>query len=368
MISNDLLYQLSLCDVPNIGPVHAKILAEHFDSALEIFRAKYAVLEGIEGIGQIRAASIKKFKEFNKAEKEIAFIERYGIVPLYIRDNNYPRRLLNCYDPPALLFFKGNTDLNAKKIVSIVGTRNNSEYGRLTTERLVKQLAANGVTVISGLAYGIDAIAHKSAIKYGTPTIGVMGHGLDIIYPDQNTGLAREMLKQGGLLTEFRSLTRPDKHNFPSRNRIVAGISDATVVIESGIKGGSMITAEIAFGYNREIFAVPGRVTDHKSIGCNHLVRNNKALLLSEPQQLIEMMGWQSEKQVTRHEPAELLSEGLEEPEKKIIEILRGREAMAVDELHLSLGIGGSVLAAALLNLEMLNLTKALPGKRYMLR
>lgn len=365
LITNDLLYQLSLCEVPNIGHVHAKLLCEHFGSALDIFRAGYSTLERIEGIGRVRAACIKKFRDFHKAEREIAFIEKYGITTLFFNDENYPKRLRNCYDPPILLFFKGNADLNAKKVISIVGTRNNSEYGRSFTEKLVKELSAQSVLIISGLAFGIDSAAHKSALKNDTPTVGVIGHGLDIIYPSENTGLAKEMLKKGGLLTEFKSKTKPDKHNFPSRNRIVAGLSDATVIIESGVKGGSMITAEIAYGYNREIFALPGRTTDSKSAGCNYLIKSSKAMLISEPSQLTDTLGWHQERAVIAKKQTEILVD-LSEDEKKIMDILKQRESVAVDELR-CIGISASSLAAALLNLEVQNITRSLPGKRYML-
>ncbi|RYZ80010.1 MAG: hypothetical protein EOP06_26105, partial [Proteobacteria bacterium] len=182
------------------------------------------------------------FKDFGRAEKETAFIEKYGIQPLFISDSNYPKRLLNCFDPPSMLFYMGNANVNSIRIVAVVGTRNNTEYGKSFTEKLIKSLAAKDVLVVSGLAFGIDSIAHKSSLKYGIPTIGVVGHGLDTIYPKEHTALARQMITMGGLLSEFKSNTRPDKHNFPSRNRVVAGISDATVVIESGEKGGSNIT------------------------------------------------------------------------------------------------------------------------------
>lgn len=365
-MKKDLLYQLSICDVPHIGPVHTKILCEVFGSALEIFRASTAQLETVEGIGSIRARSIKQFRNFNKAEKEMVFIEKYGIQPLFLTDDAYPKRLLNCYDPPPLLFYKGTANLNTSRIVSVVGTRNNSEYGRMVTEKLMKELAALNVLIVSGLAYGIDSIAHKNALLYGAATVGVLGHGLDSIYPSENTQLAKEMVKNGGLLTEFRSKTSPDKHNFPSRNRIVAGISDATIIIESGIKGGSMITADIAGGYNREVFAYPGRTIDSRSAGCNYLIRSNKAVLTTDPVHLTEAMGWENPKQVASA-PRQLFLLDLGEHEKKIIELLRMKESLAIGELTLSLGISGNLLASALLNLEMQKVTKSLPGKRYRL-
>src|SRR6187455_2386438 len=242
-MNSELIYQLALTEVPNIGCVHAKILAQEFGSAEKIFKAKQQLLEKIEGIGEVRAKAIKAFNNFSKAEDEIKFIEKYKIKPLFLTDKDYPKRLLNCYDSPTLLFYKGIADLNAPKIVAIVGTRTNTEYGKLFTEKLVKDLSEQNITIISGLAFGIDAMAHKAALKHGLPTVGVVGHGLDKIYPSENSSLAKEMIKEeGGILSEFFSGTKPDKHNFPLRNRIVAGISDATVVVETNIKGGSMIT------------------------------------------------------------------------------------------------------------------------------
>ena len=291
-MSADLLYQLSLCQVPYIGYVHAKMLAERFPSAQAVFCASQRELECLEGIGTIRARSIKKFRDFNKAEKEIAFIRKYGIQTLFLKDDEYPRRLLDCYDPPTVLFYKGKANLNAAKILSVVGTRNSTDYGKQVVEKLMRDFSALNILIISGLALGIDAIAHTAALENNLRTVGVVAHGLDTLYPPENTLLAREILKDGGLLTEFPSNTKPDKHSFPSRNRIVAGISDATIIIESGIRGGSMITADMASGYNRDVFAIPGRIADAKSIGCNHLIRNNKAILLTEASQLNEIMGW----------------------------------------------------------------------------
>jgi DNA processing protein len=362
----DLLYQLALCDVPNIGHVQAKTLCEHFGSAQDVFRAGRSILERIEGIGEIRARSIKNFKDFHLAEKEIAFIQRYDIAPLFFRDKNYPQRLLNSYDPPILLFYKGSADLNASKIISIVGTRRNSEYGRTMTEKLVKDLSAYDVLIISGLAFGIDTMAHKAALNNGLNTIGVIGHGLDTIYPQQNTGLAKEMIKQGGLLTEFRSQTKPDKHNFPSRNRIVAGISDATIVVETDIKGGSMITANTAFGYNRDVFAIPGRTTDVKSSGCNFLISQNKAALVEDGKQLAQMLGWKENPLKKSMKQPEIFVE-LTDNEQAVADIIRIKERISVDELNISSGLSTSHLASTLLNLELKNVVQSLPGRIYQL-
>ncbi|MFC0771825.1 DNA-processing protein DprA [Terrimonas alba] len=362
----ELLFQLALTLVPNIGPVQAKILLQHFD-VQEIFKAKKSQLEKLEGIGSVRAESIKSFADFSKAEEEIAFIEKYKIKALFIADKGYPERLLNCYDSPTLLFYKGEADLNHKKIISIIGTRNHTDYGKQITETLIEELIEQDVMVISGLAYGIDAIAHKAALKNNLRTIGVLAHGLDQVYPLQHTGLAKEMIKAGGgLLTEFRSKTKPDKHNFPTRNRIVAGLSDATIVIETGAKGGSMITAELANNYNKDVFAFPGKVTDAKSAGCNYLIKNNKAILLTDALELIELMGWDevSSRSAKPKKQKELFIE-LNDDEKVIIGILREKEQVHIDEINLKSGLSSSSVAAAILNLELQNVVLSLPGKVY---
>lgn len=361
----DLLYQLALTQIPQIGPVQAKILLQHCD-AEEIFHAKKSFLEKIEGIGQVRAAAITAFKNFSKAEKEIEFIEKYKIKPLFLTDEGYPKRLLNCYDSPTLLFYKGEADLNAPKIVAIIGTRSHTDYAKQVTEKIIKELAEQQVIIISGLAYGVDAIAHKASLKNNLPTIGVLAHGLDQVYPVEHNGLAREMIKHGGgLLTEFCSNTRPDKHNFPTRNRIVAGISDATIVIETGIKGGSMITAELANGYNKDVFAVPGKITDSKSSGCNYLIKNNKAMLLAEPCDIIEVMGWQEKKKPVKKQK-EIFIE-LSADEKIIVSILKEKDNAHIDEINLRSGLSSSAVAAAILNLELQNVILSLPGKLYQL-
>lgn len=265
---SELFYQLAVTLVPNIGDVQAKILVQHFGDAQSIFKAKTTALEKLDGIGEVRAHSIKHFNDFHLAEAELLFIEKYKIRTLFLTDDGYPKRLLNCYDSPTLLFYKGTADLNASRIVAVVGTRSNTDYGKAFTETFIKNLADQNVLIISGLAYGIDAVAHKASVKAGLPTVGVVGHGLSKIYPSQHSELAKEMIAAGGgLLSEFFHDTKPDKHNFPLRNRIVAGLSDAVVIVESSVKGGSMITASLADAYNRDVFAVPGRTSDKASAG-----------------------------------------------------------------------------------------------------
>ncbi|HEY1871574.1 MAG TPA: DNA-processing protein DprA [Chitinophagaceae bacterium] len=363
-----LLYQLALAEVPNIGCVQSKILIQHFGDAEKIFNANRSTLEKIEGIGTVRANSIKNFHDFLKAEEEIKFIEKFKIKPLFITDKEYPQRLLNCYDSPTILFYKGVADLNAPKIISIVGTRTHTDYSKKIADKLIEDLSSQNILIVSGMAYGVDAFAHKAAVKNNLPTVGVLAHGLDQIYPSDHSNLAKDMLKNGGgLLTEFRSKTNPDKHNFPTRNRIVAGMSDATIVIESGIKGGSMVTAELANGYNKDVFAFPGKVTDNKSAGCNYLIKSNKAMLLTDAQQLVEIMGWEEKKQKSKVKSQKEIFIELTGDEKIIIDILKEKEVVHIDEINLRTGLNSSAIAAAILNLELQNVVSGLPGKIYKL-
>lgn len=365
-MKDNLLYQIALTLVPNIGSVQARLLLQQL-SPKEIFSAKPSTLQKIEGLGEVRVRSIKKFNDFARAEKEIDFIEKYKITSFFITDEHYPRRLLNCYDPPTMLYYRGNADLNASKIIAIVGSRSHTDYGAAITEKLIGDLAGTDILIVSGLAYGIDALSHKSALKNKLPTVGVLAHGLDKIYPPENTFMAKEMVQQGGLLTEFVSKTRPDRHNFPSRNRIVAGISDATIVVETDIKGGSMITAELANGYNKDVFAVPGKTTDKKSSGSNHLIKNNKAVLLTDAQQLLEAMGWQEEKKKSGGKKTRDLFIELTKEEKTIVNLLNDSGQLAIDEINHKSGLSSSAVAGAILNLEMQNVIQTLPGKIYKL-
>ena len=365
-MNSELLYQLALTLVPNIGDVQAKILLQSFGDASSIFKAKLSALEKLDGIGTVRAKSIKQFDDFHIAEEEIKFIEKYKIKALFLTDADYPQRLLNCYDSPTLLFYKGTTNLNASKVVGIVGTRSYTDYGKQFTDNLVQDLSEQQVLVVSGLALGIDAFAHKAALKYGLPTVGVVGHGLDKIYPATHTTLAKDMIKHdGGILSEFFSGTKPDKHNFPLRNRIVAGLCDATIVVETNIKGGSMITAKLADAYNRDVFAVPGRTTDHKSSGCNYLIKNNKAILLTDAAELCEVLGWTEKKKKPKLQK-ELFIE-LTAEERLVISILQQKEAVSIDEINLNSGLSSSAVAAAILNLELQGVIAGLPGKMYKL-
>jgi DNA processing protein len=366
--NDDLLFQLALCVVPNVGDVHNKILINHFGNARSVFKARQHDLERIEGIGSVRARSIKQFNDFSTAEEEVRFIEKFKIKTFFLTDPGYPKRLLQCYDSPTVVFYKGEADLNASRMIAIVGTRNNTEYGKQFTEKLVKDLKEQDVIIVSGLAYGIDAIAHKAALKHDVPTIGVVGHGLDTIYPADHAPMAKEMIKNGGgIFSEFFSKTKPDKHNFPLRNRIVAGLTDATVTVETDIKGGSMITAKLADAYNRDVFAVPGRSIDKKSSGCNHLIRMNKAILLTDAEELIEVMGWSDKKQEHKRKNQRELFIELTAEEQMVMQLLQEKESVHIDEINQGSGLTSSAAAAAILSLELQNIVQSLPGKMYRL-
>ncbi|MCO5238213.1 MAG: DNA-processing protein DprA [Chitinophagaceae bacterium] len=365
-VQNDLLYHIALTMVPNIGDVHARALLDIFGNAENIFSAKRAKLDTLPGIGAIRSKSIKTFKEFSRAEEELRFIEKYKISVLRYTDPAYPKRLLNCYDAPSLLYFKGNADLNAPKILAVIGTRSHTEYGKEMTYAIIEDLAQYGILIISGLAYGIDTLAHRAAVKNKLCTVGVLAHGLDRIYPSPNKSLAKEMMENGGLLSDFKSGTQPDKQNFPRRNRIVAGMADATLVVETQINGGSMITAELANGYNKDVFALPGRSTDPRSAGCNFLIRSNKAALITSAKDIIEFMNWGTPLEKRKIIQKELFIE-LTEQEKTIMNIIREKESVSIDEITPGCNFSSSAIAGALLNLELQGIIARLPGKLYKL-
>ena len=365
-MNNDLLYQIALTKVAHIGDVHARTLINHFKDAPSIFNASRKELERIDGIGTIRANAVKSFRDFESCEKEIHFIEKNKIVPLCINDPNYPQRLLRSIDCPTLLYYKGNTNLNESKIISIVGTRNNSEYGKSICEKLIEDLSKENIIIVSGLAYGIDTISHQAALKNGLPTIGILAHGLDRIYPPQNKNLAIQMIQHGGLLTDFTSGEAPNKQNFPRRNRITAGICDALIVVETGKTGGSLITAEIANSYNKDVFAMPGRINDAKSIGCNHLIKTNKACLITDANDILEMMKWNTTSAKIFKKQTSLFH-SFTENEEKIFNVLKTEPAINYDALYSKTLLSNSDIANALLTLEMNGIITALPGKRYRL-
>lgn len=360
----ELEYQIALTLTPQIGCVAAKTLAQHFGSATEIFNAKKQILSKIDGIGTVRAESIKSFSDFSLVESEVAFINKHQIQPLFITDEHYPQRLLNCFDSPTLLFYKGNANLNASHIAAVIGTRRNSDYGKQCVAELMTALATHDVLIVSGLAFGVDTLAHREAVKNSLPTIGVLAHGLQTIYPPENKKLAKQMIEEGGgLLTEFMSGTPPDKHNFPTRNRIAAGMADVTIVVETDIKGGSMITAELANNYNRDVLAYPGKATDDKSRGCNHLIKTNKAALITNGQDVLEFMNWLPMKEKPKVQRSLFIE--LSSDEKVIFDILNSSDGVHIDEINLRSQLTSSAAAAALLTLELQGVVASLPGKMY---
>ena len=362
-MSDELLYQVGLTLIPLVGDVNGKRLLAYCGSPEAVFKEKRATLEKIPGIGQVIINSIVNHKVFNRAEKEIEFIEKNEITPLFFTNPEYPTRLINCDDGPLLLYYKGTANLNQQRVVAIVGTRRATNYGRKKCEEFVDYLKNKDVLIISGLAYGIDSCAHRRSVTNQMKTIGILGHGLDRLYPAQNRKLADKMLENGGLLTEFKSETNPDRENFPKRNRIVAGMCDAAIVVESGRKGGALITAEIANSYHRDVFAIPGRTDDEMSEGCNLLIKTNRAALAETGKDIAYIMGW-DDKPVRKKEQAQLFVQ-LSVEEQNILEIIRDAKEIGIDQLVLTCGLPTSKVAAALLNLEFEGIIKSLPGKQY---
>ena len=289
----NLTHQIALTMIPGFGPRLARHLLAHFGSTEDIFHASVRELAKAPGIGPILAKVIHHKEYMVRAEMECDFVEKHNIQTIWLTDSAYPQRLEACDDGPPLLYFKGNINFNDQHIVSVVGTWNSTSYGKKLCEDLIAGIKEINPIVVSGLAYGIDVIAHRAALQNNIPTIGVVAHGLDRIYPPMHRDIAEQMLHAGGLLTEFPSGTNPDRMNFPMRNRIIAGLADVTIVVEAGIKGGALITAEIANGYNRDVCAFPGAVNQPYSEGCNYLIKTNRAHLIRNADDLLYLMNWQ---------------------------------------------------------------------------
>jgi DNA processing protein len=360
-----IIHQIGLTLIPGVGHVIAKNLLGHFGSAEAVFKAKYKDLIAVAGIGRITASQIMGSKVLLQAEEQVKFIEKHEIEVLFFSEANYPRRLRECADAPVLMYYKGTANLNHPRIISVVGTRMSTDYGRYICAAIGEALKDYNVIVVSGLAYGIDVTSHQESLKNAIPTVGVLGHGLDRIYPYHHQKIAAEMLKNGGLLTEFPLNTMPDRENFPKRNRIIAGISDATLVVEATVKGGALITADIANSYNRDVFAFPGRINDEFSQGCNFLIKTNRAALINHPKDLAYYMGWE---EVISNKPSmqTQLPLGLSADEMKVLEVLKMAPSL-IDEIAIKANIPQSKLAIHLLNLEMQGVLTALPGKLYKL-
>ncbi|MBN8702343.1 MAG: DNA-processing protein DprA [Bacteroidetes bacterium] len=359
------LYNIALTLIPKIGDVLAKNLVAYCGSSEAVFKEKKDALLKIPGIGQSAAKSIVENDVLIRAEQELEFIMKYGITPLFYLDKDYPNRLKQCNDGPVMLYYKGENVLNSDKIISIIGTRNATNYGKQQCEKLVADLKELNPVIISGLAYGIDVHAHQAALDNELPTIAVLAHGLDKMYPAVHKSVAKKMIENGGgLLTDFKSETIANKENFPKRNRIVAGICDAVVVVESKKEGGSLITANIAVSYSRDVFAFPGKATDVYSQGCNHLIKTNRAGLIESAEDLIYQLGWQKKekKPPTKQIP---LFANLSPEEEVLVKILQEKGNTGIDDLAYYSSIPVYKLSTLLLNLEFAGVVRSLPGKMY---
>ncbi|TRX52447.1 DNA-protecting protein DprA [Fulvivirga sp. M361] len=360
------LCQLALHFIPGIGNFLVRQLISYCGSAENVFKANKSRLLKVPGIGEVAANSILNQKPIQKAEEEFKRAEEEGVTILLYTDEQYPYRLKQIYDAPAVLFIKGNAQLNAAKIVAVVGTRKATEYGRSITKDLVTGLTEHNALIISGLAYGIDIQAHKTALKCGLPTLGVMAGGINKIYPASHRSTAYEMQDNGGIITEQSFDTTPEPPKFPARNRIIAGMADAIVVIEAASKGGALITAEMGNEYNRDVFAVPGEVGQTYSVGCNNLIKKNKAHLLTGISDLEYIMNWDKGSAVEQAPQPDLTS--LNQDEKMVLQELdKYKKGTQIDKLSWSTQIPINKLASVLLTLEFQGWVKSLPGKNYKL-
>jgi len=369
-MTDERIYQIGLTMINGIGDILARHLLENTGSAESVFKEKSHQLEKIPGIGSKHINEIRKPDVLHNAEKELTFIEKNKITICFIGENTYPTRLRECPDAPIVFYYKGNSNLNTKRIISIVGTRRSTHYGKEQTENLIKDIADiyPDLLVVSGLAYGIDIQAHRASLKHKLPTVGVLAHGLDRIYPSAHRSTAVEMLASGGLLTDFPSGTNPDRPNFVRRNRIVAGLADATIVVESAEKGGSLITADIAFSYGRDVLAFPGRSNDLQSKGCNGLIRQNKAGLITSAEDLISALCWDNPKHTKKQPQETYLPFSDDRDYGKMIAIMKEHKEIHINQLALLTDMPVYKLSALLFDLELNDMIKTLPGSVYTLK
>ncbi len=360
------IYQIGLGIIEGIGPVSARKLVAYCGGVEAVFKEKRKNLERIPGIGPTLAGRISEARVLDRAEKEWNFMQQNDIRSAFYLDAHYPARLRECEDGPLTLYWKGRMDLDQKKVVSLIGTRKATAYGLRKCREFMEELVPHQPLIISGLAYGIDIAAHREALKCGLSTVAVMGHGLDRIYPSAHRKVASEMLEKGGLVTEFISKTKPDRENFPRRNRIIAGLSDAVVVVESGIKGGSIITANLAISYHRDVFAVPGRLGDPLSAGCNRLIKTHKAALLESIADMEYLLNWDKTPDC---DPSPRLLKPIpgNAMEEKLFDYLHQHQETHLETLCEYLQLSVSELMAWLLELEFREKVRSLPGKRYTL-
>jgi DNA processing protein len=363
-MSDDMLYRIALTMIPGVGGGTAKKLMAAFGSPRAIFEAPTSKLERLLNAN---TKNLDRSQILKQAENELMFINSNNIRMLFYTDNDYPYRLNQCEDAPVVLFMKGTTDLNNSKIISIVGTRNASNYGLSLCKKFVSELVGKGYKplIASGLAYGIDVCAHTSALSNGLDTVAVMGTPLNKVYPAPHENIARQIEKQGALVSEFATGSTVAPSNFVSRNRIIAGLSDVTIVVESSKKGGALLTANIANSYNREVMAFPGRVGDERSQGCNNLIKLNKAALVESVEDLEYLMNWSTKPKIVQRQ-IEFVN--LTEPEQDILNFLKNRESESIDTIAAETNISLPELSAFLLNMEFADIVTVLPGNRYSIK
>jgi len=360
---SDWLNKIALTKIPKVGPITARNLISYCGGVEAVFKANKKALIKIPGVGEKTATTLLKKEYFKIAEKELKFIEQKGIAPLFFLDEAYPQRLKPLDDAPLLLYYKGTADLNHPRIVAVVGTRKPSKVSSILCEELVEDLKTYNVLIVSGLAYGIDAVAHKKSLAIGIETVGVLGHGLNRIYPAQHRQLAEKMLDQGGLLTEFTSDSKPEASHFPMRNRIVAGMCDALVVVETGKKGGSMITAQYGNDYSKDVFAIPGNIKDAHSEGANHLIKTHRAALIQSAADIGYIMRWEE----SAEDGVDKIIIPLTPEEEILANLMKQSTEIGIDQLTLESKFLPNEVASFLLTMEFKGVVKSLPGKRYML-
>jgi DNA processing protein len=366
MTQTEVYYSLALLQVEGVGEILAKKLIQKCGSAEAVFSTKKSQLQKIDGIGVILAKNLQDKTVFTKAAAELAFMERENIGATCFHDPNYPEKLKHCIDSPVVLFQTGTISYENRKMISIVGTRQITTYGIEFTKKLIEDLAPLNPIIVSGFAYGVDIYAHQAAMNCGLQTIGVLAHGFDQIYPKVHKKYMAQMEQNGGFLTEFWSGTNPDRENFIKRNRIVAGISEATIVIESAERGGSLVTANLANDYNREVFAVPGRITDKYSKGCNNLIKTQRANLLTSAADLVYMLNWNiNANDATKNTIQKQLFIDLEPDEQLIFDYLQKSNSEVMDIIALECNLPIYKISSILLNMELKGIIRPLPGKIF---
>jgi DNA processing protein len=370
MDQNLLQYQIGIDMIPRIGSINAKKLIAYCGGVEAVFRQSKKALTQIPGIGQVTAHEIANQSILDRAKAEVDFVVKHNIKTYFYLDHDYPQRLRQCDDGPIVLFSKSKVNLNLDqtKVISIVGTRSITDYGKTVCNQIIDRLVQIGhkPVVVSGLAYGVDICAHKAALRNETPTVAVLGHGLDLIYPSVHRNIAKEIYEQGGLITDFPSKTPFDRNNFIKRNRIIAGLSDATLVVESAETGGSLITADIAQSYNREVFAIPGPVTHQYSRGCNLLIKTNKAALIETAEDIEFQLGWESPKGKKVEQQLTILPT-LSDEEQNVYDVIREFGQEVIDVICFKTKMPVAKVSAILLNLEFAGLIKCRPGKVFAL-